>query len=222
MGERILVVEHETMFCRDPARFLAQVGHTVTAVETASSAFVELTSHTFDLVVTDLRLPDIDGFAVLDRVRETSPDTVMFAMIAYGWVASAAEALRHGAHDYIVKPLSFDDLERKVERCAEYKRLGNKASRFRGNTIRGENDSLEEGPASLEPVAKDVENDEEACNLERATLGFQRAHIVRVLDRCRGRRDAAAKMLGLSPATFYRYIQKVGLKGYKVDEARHA
>ncbi|MCL2725186.1 MAG: response regulator [Polyangiaceae bacterium] len=209
------------MFCRDPARFLTQAGHTVTAVETASSAFAELASHTFDLVITDVRLPDIDGFAVLDRVRETSPDTVTFAMIAYGWVGSAAEALRHGAHDYIVKPLSFDDLERKVERSAEYKRLGAKASRLRSLAVRNEKESADEAPESAK-VLMNSEAEDEACNLERATLGFQRIHIARVLDRCHGRRDAAAKLLGLSPATFYRYIQKVGLKGYKVDEVRHA
>ena len=50
---------------------------------------------------------------------------------------------------------------------------------------------------------------------------FQRDHIARVLDRARGSREGAARLLGLSPATFYRYLQRVGLKGYRLDEERH-
>lgn len=56
---------------------------------------------------------------------------------------------------------------------------------------------------------------DEACNLESATVAFHRDHIARVIDRAGGNREAAARLLGLSPATFYRYLQKVGLKGYQ-------
>jgi two-component system response regulator AtoC len=58
---------------------------------------------------------------------------------------------------------------------------------------------------------------DEACNLGRATITFHRKHIAAVLDRTGGNREAAAKLLRLSPATLYRYLQKVGLKGYRVE-----
>ncbi len=58
----------------------------------------------------------------------------------------------------------------------------------------------------------------EDWNLERAVLSFQRAHIASVLDRTQGSRDTAARLLGLSPATLYRHLQRVGLKGYRTED----
>jgi DNA-binding NtrC family response regulator len=55
-------------------------------------------------------------------------------------------------------------------------------------------------------------------DLDQATLAFQKIHIARVLDSTDGNRELAAKLLGLSPATFYRYLQKVGLKGYRAPQ----
>ena len=74
--------------------------------------------------------------------------------------------------------------------------------------------SSNEGPDALPDMPTLALTSDDACQLERATLNFHRQHIARVLDRCGGSRDAAAKLLGLSPATFYRYLQKVGLRGY--------
>jgi hypothetical protein len=74
-------------------------------------------------------------------------------------------------------------------------------------------------PPSKEPAPAPAEDDP---NLERAVLAFQRAHIARVLDRVGGNREAAARALGLSPATFYRYLARVGLKGYRVVDGGRA
>ncbi len=142
MGEQILVVEDEKTLCANVARFLTRAGHTVRAVETGRAALLELDIRAFDLVITDLRLPDIDGLAVLDRVREGSPETVTLIMTAFASVDSAVEALRRGAHDYMLKPLSLADLERKVHNIAEYKRLGRENARLR-TQLRGERNALE-------------------------------------------------------------------------------
>ncbi len=131
MGERILVVEDESTLCTNIARYLGRAGHVVTAVETGQAALTELDARSFDLVITDLRLPDVDGLTVLDRVRATSPETVTLIMTAYASVDSAVEALRRGAHDYVLKPLSLADLQRKVAHIAEYKRLGQENARLR-------------------------------------------------------------------------------------------
>jgi DNA-binding NtrC family response regulator len=141
MGERILVVEDEATLCTNVARYLSRAGHTVTALESGRAAIAELDAHTFDLVITDLRLPDVDGLAVLDHVRETSPETVTLIMTAYASVDSAVEALRRGAHDYVLKPLSLADLERKVQHIAEYKRLGQENRRLR-TLLRGDSNAL--------------------------------------------------------------------------------
>ncbi len=141
MPERILVVEDEATLCSNIARYLARAGHTVTAVETGSAALVEISQRSFDLVISDLRLPDIDGLTVLDHVRASSPETVVLIMTAYASVDSAVEALRRGAHDYVLKPLSLADLQKKVEHIAEYRRLGRENARLR-TLLRGDADAL--------------------------------------------------------------------------------
>ncbi len=142
MPERILVVEDESTLCANIARFFSRAGYTVTGVETGEAALAELRDHAFDLVITDLRLPDIDGLTVLDRVRSTSPETVVLIMTAYASVDSAVEALRRGAHDYVLKPLSLADLQRKVEHIAEYRKLGRENERLR-TLLHGDDDALE-------------------------------------------------------------------------------
>ncbi len=124
MSERILVVEDEITLCHNIARFLTRQGHTVIAVERAEEALAELELRTFDFVVTDLRLHDADGLAVLDRVRASGPECVVFIMTAYASVEAAVEALRRGANDFVLKPLSLSDLHSKIERFVDQRRHG--------------------------------------------------------------------------------------------------
>ena len=141
MPERILIVEDEATLCANIVRYLTRAGHTVTGVESGSAALAELGRGSFDLVITDLRLPDIDGLTVLDRVRASCPETIVLIMTAYASVDSAVEALRRGAHDYVLKPLSLADLQKKVEHIAEYRRLGRENARLR-TLLRGDADPL--------------------------------------------------------------------------------
>jgi DNA-binding NtrC family response regulator len=141
MPERILIVEDESTLCTNIARFLSRAGYTVTAVETGEAALEEIGEHTFDVVITDLRLPGVDGLKVLDHVRSASPETVVLVMTAYASVDSAVEALRRGAHDYVLKPLSLADLQKKVEHIAEYRRLGRENARLR-TLLRREGDAI--------------------------------------------------------------------------------
>lgn len=76
---------------------MSRAGHTVTAVETGEGALEEISEHGFDIVITGLRLPGVDGLKVLDHVRAASPETVVLIMTAYASVDSAVEALRRGA-----------------------------------------------------------------------------------------------------------------------------
>ena len=141
MPERILVVEDESTLCANITRYLARAGHTVTSVETGNGALAELRQRSFDLVISDLRLPDIDGLTVLDRVRASSPETIVLIMTAYASIDSAVEALRRGAHDYVLKPLSLADLLKKVEHISDYRRLGRENARLK-TLLRGDADAL--------------------------------------------------------------------------------
>jgi len=141
VAERILVVEDESTLCHNIERVLVRAGHTVSAVETGAAALAEIDAHAFDLVLTDLRLPDIDGIAILDRVKRASPDTVVLIMTAFASVDSAVGALRRGAHDYMLKPLSLADLAKKVALFSEYRRLGRENARLR-TLVHGEDEPI--------------------------------------------------------------------------------
>ena len=77
----------------------------------------------FDLVITDLKMPEASGLDVLKHVREVSPNTLVIVTTAFGSVESAIEALRLGAQDYVIKPVIFEDLLSKVRHVMEYRRL---------------------------------------------------------------------------------------------------
>jgi DNA-binding NtrC family response regulator len=80
-------------------------------------------SDPFDVVVTDLRLPGCDGVSVLRAARERDPGTSVLVMTAYGSIETAVEAMRFGAFDFVQKPLDLDQLELRVARGVEHRRL---------------------------------------------------------------------------------------------------
>jgi DNA-binding NtrC family response regulator len=131
MGERILVVEDEATLRTNIQRFLAKLEHSVEAVGSGDEALARLGKSSFDVILTDLRLPGADGLALLDHARAVSPDTVVLIMTAYASLSSAVEALRRGAHDYLLKPLSLAALGTKIDRIAEYRALGRENARLR-------------------------------------------------------------------------------------------
>jgi DNA-binding NtrC family response regulator len=80
-------------------------------------------SDPFDVIVTDLRLPGCDGVSVLRAARERDPGTSVLVMTAYGSIETAVEAMRSGAFDFVQKPLDLDQLELRVARGVEHRRL---------------------------------------------------------------------------------------------------
>ena len=132
MGERILIAEDEATLRSNMQKFLEKHGHQVTAVGDGAEALGLLGENEFDVVLTDLRMPTADGLMILDRVRSVSPDSAVLIMTAYGSVSSAVEALRRGAHDYLLKPLSLAALATKIGRIAEHRALGRENKRLRG------------------------------------------------------------------------------------------
>src|SRR3972149_8132865 len=77
----------------------------------------------FDIVITDLRLPDPDGIEVLKSCKRASPDTFVILITAYGAVETAVEAMKYGAYDYITKPFSMDELLLMIKRIVRLKDL---------------------------------------------------------------------------------------------------
>jgi DNA-binding NtrC family response regulator len=120
---RILIAEDEENIREVLLRALRALGHSITAVADGDSAAQALLQQEFDLVITDLRMPGRDGLALLDTIKETTHDTAVVIMTAYGSVENAVEAMKRGADDYLVKPFRLDEVEIKVGKIFAERRL---------------------------------------------------------------------------------------------------
>jgi two-component system response regulator HydG len=123
---RILVVEDNDTLRRGIAVALRERWKDVQEVASGSDAIeciADAHSDTFDVIVTDLRLPGCDGVSVLRAARERDPGTSVLVMTAYGSIETAVEAMRSGAFDFVQKPLDLDQLELRVARGVDHRRL---------------------------------------------------------------------------------------------------
>ncbi len=124
MAERlILVVDDEEPQRRVLAGFLRKAGYEVEAVGTPDEALALVAKRTVDLVLTDLRMPGKTGIELLEAVRGLNPEIPVVVMTAYGTVASAVDAMKRGAADYLGKPVDLDELEVLVARTLERRAL---------------------------------------------------------------------------------------------------
>ncbi len=114
---RILVVDDEPKLGRVVAEMLELDGHDVARSTGGKDALARL-AEPFDVVVTDLRMPEVDGLAVLRAARARVPPAEVVLMTAYGTAESAVEAMKAGAADYVTKPFSMDELRLRVRRLA--------------------------------------------------------------------------------------------------------
>jgi two-component system response regulator AtoC len=111
MPRSILVVDDEPSIRKVLAAQLRRAGYDVTAVADGSEAISLLAEHPFDLVITDLQMPEIDGMALLEHCRATLPALPVILITAHGTVDTAVEAIKLGAHDYITKPFDQHELQ---------------------------------------------------------------------------------------------------------------
>ncbi|HEY2923102.1 MAG TPA: sigma-54 dependent transcriptional regulator, partial [Candidatus Binatia bacterium] len=123
MNDAILIADDHEVARKSIQQYLQQEGYRVEEVADGESAIEAINAADFDLVITDLKMPAASGLEVLKHVREVAPNTLVIVATAFGSVESAIEALRLGAHDYIIKPIIFEELLNKVRRGLEHKRL---------------------------------------------------------------------------------------------------
>jgi DNA-binding response OmpR family regulator len=112
---KILVVDDEPGVRNSLKEILEQEGHQVTAAASGEEALAVLSEDVFDLVLVDLKMEGIDGLEVMAQVKKTTPDTVVVMLTAYGTLDSAVGALRQGAHDYLLKPSSVEEIVTSVQ-----------------------------------------------------------------------------------------------------------
>jgi signal transduction histidine kinase len=121
--QTILLIEDELQLRDDLQLLLQSAGYQVTTAANGAEGLQQLREQPFDLVITDLIMPGVDGFQVMDDLHGHSPETVVVAMTGYVSTESAIQALRKGAYDYLTKPLDVDLMHSVVARAMEKVRL---------------------------------------------------------------------------------------------------
>jgi len=123
MSKRILVVDDEQIIRESISYILRKEEYQVDEAENGKIAYEKLVENPYDLVITDLEMPEMKGIELLEKIRDLSIQTSTIVVTAYGSLDTAISALRSGASDYILKPVEFDELLIKVKRMFEIKEL---------------------------------------------------------------------------------------------------
>jgi DNA-binding NtrC family response regulator len=119
----ILVIDDETVICNGCKLVLTERGHAVEAVHDGQSGLESLRRSSFDLVLLDMKLPDLDGMELLVIIRRQHPKVSVVVMTGYSSVPDAVRAMKLGAFDYLCKPFSDEELALTVEKAIKTKRL---------------------------------------------------------------------------------------------------
>ena len=121
---RILVVDDEAIARENLEHILRKDGYDVVTADSGISALKKLSNTEFDLVMTDLKMKQVDGMEVLARIKEQYPDTEVVMLTAYATLSTAIEAMQKGAYHYIPKPYKIDEVRMIAKRALEKKAAG--------------------------------------------------------------------------------------------------
>ncbi|MCC6676440.1 MAG: sigma-54-dependent Fis family transcriptional regulator [Phycisphaerales bacterium] len=119
MSKTILLAEDEKLLRQSLAELLRGEGYEVVEAATGREGYEQALRRPFDVVVTDMRMPEMDGMQLLQHLQQLAPQTPVIVVTAYGTVESAVGAMRAGAADYLLKPVQFEDVLLRVRRAIE-------------------------------------------------------------------------------------------------------
>ena len=130
---KILIVEDDESLRRVTEAQLEKAGYEIAVTGDAPHALQSLERESYDLVICDLNLPGMSGLDLLKKIRAEYPETISIMVTAYGTVATAVDAMKAGAYDYLMKPVHPYELKAVVSRVLEYRRLSEEVRSLRSN-----------------------------------------------------------------------------------------
>jgi DNA-binding NtrC family response regulator len=119
----ILVADDDRIILNSLTEFLSLEGFQTKGVQTLNSALKELEQQNYSLVITDVNLPDGNGFDLLEKIKSDYPQTVVIMITGYGTIENAVKSIKKGAYDYLTKPIIDDELRLAVERAIKQQSL---------------------------------------------------------------------------------------------------
>lgn len=136
MKERILIVDDEEDLTLGYSRCLEKVGYEVKTANSGEDALDLIKKEIFDLVLLDIRLPQMSGIEVLKKALEIDPDLIVIMITAHGSVTSAVDAMRKGAYDYLMKGFDHDELRMVAKKALDLYKLKREVSQLKENERR--------------------------------------------------------------------------------------
>lgn len=161
--EKILVVDDEPRMCQFLKLVLSQNGYHVEVAEDGKKALELMGMQRFDVIITDLMMPEIGGMRILEEAKQDDPDACVIMITGYSTVETAIEAMKKGAYDYIPKPFKIDEIKLVVKRALEQRGIvaENKALRrqlsvttLRFGQMIGESPAMQNVYRMIEKVAR--------------------------------------------------------------------
>jgi len=115
----ILVIDDEDVICEACELVLSEKGHAVTARNDGKAGLSAIRQGTYDILLLDMKLPDIDGMDILKTVQKEKPGLCIIVMTGYSSISNAVQAIKQGADEYLAKPFTEDELIQAIEKsCA--------------------------------------------------------------------------------------------------------
>ena len=123
MAERILIVDDEQIIRESLSYVLKKEGYRVEEASNGAEALKKHHTSPYDVIITDIEMPEMRGTELLERVANTTPQTFVLIITAFGSMETAVQALRQGAYDYLLKPVNFDEIIYRIRRLLEHRSL---------------------------------------------------------------------------------------------------
>ncbi|GAB3273281.1 sigma-54 dependent transcriptional regulator [Larkinella harenae] len=144
--ERILIVDDNTDICLLLERFLSKQGYKTASVQRGDDALTLLRKEPFELVICDFKLPDIDGLEMLRRIKIFDPTTAVIIITGYSDVRMAVQTVKHGAYDYVTKPLYPDEILYTIKSALD------RRSQQKASLVDSHSEFVEEEEPEVSPV----------------------------------------------------------------------
>lgn len=158
--EKILIVDDELLMRNFLAETLQRKKFEVATAPNGQKALALMKDTNFDLVITDMKLPDLTGIEVLRKAKELSPRTIVVIITAFGSIENAVEAMRLGAFNYLIKPFSPDSIEAVIEKAQEHNSLVEENTYLRQQLVpdgRSNSPIIAESP-SMKQILNEITN----------------------------------------------------------------
>ena len=193
MKPKILIIDDDTSLRRVLEYNLQEAGYQVSAAASGEEGLRQFNEDTPALVITDMKMPGMDGMQVLQAIKERSPETLVIIITAFGTVDIAVEAMKAGAYDYITKPFNRDELRLTVAKALQFSGLTNENKRLKcALSDRSDFRSMVGSSTAMEKVFQVVAKvaDTEASVLITGESGTGKELVARSIHNQSARKDA--------------------------------